>query len=517
MTSLIFVLIVILVGVVIFLARSFVKVPDGQVGVVYKRFGPPDKHPFKIQVGAGSGYQAVTLMANRFYLRPSWLYRVKFVPRTYVPASTIGVVLAKDGALPPPHRTLGKPVPCNYFQDAQAFLLGGGEQGRQLEILPGGAYYDINPYVFEVLTVATIGKGRYDLTAQQLIEIHVPEGSTGVVITREGKPSEEGSVGPVVPGHHSFQWPSVFLHNGGRRGAQAETLSHGGLYRINPWFARVVIIPTRDLILEWTRRPKSPENFDVALDQIRINVEGYWLRFDMSQTIRIPSRSAPVLVSRFGELDAASRAAGQRSDRAPVQRFVEKVLGRTVEGYFQSVASGYKALEFIANHNEVRLQVETKIRQALAEWGVIAVLTTLNEFEPEERPLHDLLQALAAERHQRPILELERENALLRAERDRIQIEVDKDRAKIQLQAKIELLGHDRAALEVFLAHLATMKVPNVISSGGGAEELLQYLPLTIANNMINSALNGADETVRADASVGPAPTAEPIEPPPSP
>ncbi len=204
-----------------------------------------------------------------------------------------------------------------------------------------------------------------------------------------------------------------------------------------------------------------------------------------------------------------------------MQRFVEKVLGREVESYFQSTASGYEALEFIDHHRQVRLEVERSIQQALAEWGVVAVGTTLSEFEPEGTTLDEFRRQLANERdqrrlleHQHRLLELEIRNEQLRADRERIRIGPDLDRAKIELQAKIDQLGTDRAAAALFLDKLAQMRVPNVISSGGGAEELLQHLPLAAALNVINSALTQTDPatplaaTLNVDVTTG----AEPPE-----
>src|SRR5262249_22961288 len=161
------------------------------------------------------GPQAVTLRADRFYLLPSLLFRVTYVDRTVVPQGTIGVVVARAGAPPAPEQSLCRHVGGGLVQGGPAVLLRGGRVGRQVGSVPGGEY-DINPLLFEVITVDTIGAGRYDLTADDLREISIPVGTTGVVVTRVGAaPSDEasGSVGQVVPGHASFQLPWVFLDN----------------------------------------------------------------------------------------------------------------------------------------------------------------------------------------------------------------------------------------------------------------------------------------------------------------
>ncbi len=482
----------------IYLASSIHRVPTGYVGVVHRRYGP--SHPddrFKVRTGGSVGPQAAVLEADRVYFRPRLFYRVVYVRQTYVAPGTIGVVVANAGNPPPPHRMLSRHVDCDYFQDGRAFLLGGGQMGRQPAILPGGAFYDINPLLFEVLTVHTIGGGRHGLSAVDLMEISVPEGTTGVVIALEGETPDEddGAAERRVPGHESFQLPSVFLENRGQRGVQEETLSHGSVYRINPWFARVILIPTRDLILEWTRREKKPStNFDAPLDQIVVSVEGHRLQFDMTQTIRIPAQAAPRLVGRFGEQVTDPFGTSATSNTVPVQRFVEKVLGSTVEGYFHATASQYQVLEFISRRDEVRLELEDRVRQALAEWEVQAVRTTLGEFMPLDQEVGELQRAIAAERERQQELKHRAENAALEAEIDQTRISTDRDRRKlgvVELEERIRLLGREPVALERYLAKFSKMKVPEFV--GADAGQLLQYLPLPVALDMINRVLSRAE------------------------
>jgi|HubBroStandDraft_1064217.scaffolds.fasta_scaffold10077_5 hypothetical protein len=253
---------------------------------------------------------------------------MKHAPVTIVSPGTIGVVVALDGTIPLAGQRLSLSVDCDSFQDDDKFLLNGGQIGRQPDVLRSGAY-QINPQLFEVLTVNTIGAGKYGLTADDLQEIRIPEGSAGVVVTLEGAASRQDynfTLGRQIAGHSYFQDAAVFLRNGGERGCQIETLD-SGFYRINPWFARVFVVPCRDLILEWSDDPpKPPDNFDAELRAIRINVEGHALHVMMSQHIRIPRSSAPLLVQRFGELGTTMPGVTDSAGRAAVRRFVEKCL-----------------------------------------------------------------------------------------------------------------------------------------------------------------------------------------------
>ncbi|HEY6424915.1 MAG TPA: SPFH domain-containing protein [Pseudonocardiaceae bacterium] len=483
-------LVVVVAGGVVVLVTGIYSVQLEKFGVVYRRFGRahPGDGPFEVSVHGSPGFQAETLKANRRYLRPRLLFEVEDFPRIHVPAGTIGLVVAKVGAPPPLTRTLGKHVECDYFQDGRAFLLGGGQKGRQLGVLPGDASYAINPKIFDVIAVDTVGAGRDDLTAADLMEIGIPEGTTGVVVVSEGEnpDDDEGVIGRCVPGHEHFQLPSVFLDNKGQRGVQEETLNRGGVYRINPWFASVELIPTRLIVLEWTKRARPDNNFDAMLDQIRVCIEGHWLRCDVSQIIRIPAKAAPRLVSLLGQ---------QENDKSnpdkplPVRRLVDRVLSPLVEGYFNAAAGGQTILDFLANYNQVRMDLEEVVRAALADWDIEAVRTTLSEFVPEDTSLDEFRRRVAMERDRGQELVHQHENVIAEKEIEELRLDTEQRRAQLELQGQIDLLGEDAVRLKIYLEGLANISVPQVVS--GEADALLKYMPLPIAQDMIVKALRG--------------------------
>jgi hypothetical protein len=390
--------------------------------------------------------------------------------------------VAKDGAPPPLTRTLSRHVECDNFQDGRTFLLNGGQRGRQPGVLPGDASYAINPELFEVITVDTIKAGLDDLTAAGLREIRIPEGTTGVVITYEGEASDEHyrTLGRRVLGHQSFQLPSVFLDNQGQRGVQEETLSSGGIYRINPWFAQVELVPTRVLVLEWKKGNKPAGNFDAKLDQIRINIEGHWLRFDLSQTIRIPAKAAPRLISEFGQQEAG------KPDSNPVRRFVDRVIGPLVQGYFQINFAEYKIDSFVTQTREICIELENMVRQSLKEWDIEVIRTELHEFEPEGATLDELRKRITETRLREQELKHMQENAEIEQQIEERKLVTEEQRRKLDailLQEEIRLLGEDNVKMKVFLAELAKFNVPTVVA--GNAESLLGYMSLPFAQDLI--------------------------------
>lgn len=496
--------------------KGLYTVPDGMVGIVYRQFGHHPDDRYRVRTYGSAGPQAETLEANRRYWLPPLLVSVRYVAQTFVPDGTIGLVEAKAGAVRPPGRRLCNYVECDYFQDGVAFLRGRGEQGRQPGVLPGGAYYSINTELFDVTTVETLasvpaapGKTAAAwnldddrLTAAHLQEIPVLVGTTGVVIVLDGQPPEEEpdpfgpvvALGPVVPGHDSFRRPWVFLAGGGHRGVQEETLAEGGSYAINPWFARVVLVPTRELHLEWTKKTdEKPDNLDSALEQIVVDIEGHRLSLEMSQVLRIPAKAAPRLVRRFGETAARPPQPGDVTIKpAPVQRFVERVLGSAVAGYFTALVGRYTILEFIKEYDKVRLELQYQVTAALRQWEVVAGATVLAEFESEDREINDLRRRIVEAREKKKIAEHDLESTKIEEKTERIRIKLHGERQVAEIRELAALLGPHQIAIERVAAHLANMRVPAYISGGGDlAEQILGLMPFANAKEMLNGLIQG--------------------------
>ncbi|MFI5939494.1 SPFH domain-containing protein [Streptomyces uncialis] len=495
-----------------------VHVPAGQIGLVVAaegakrdpgrvlgRFVECDNFqdgPAFLLGGGEQGRQLAILRGDSSYYINTALFQVEVVPRTYVEPGTVGLIIAKDGAIRPPDRPLGRYVECDNFQDGPAFLLGGGEQGRQLAILTGGTHYDINPYLFETITSSNVGRsdggGSDGLGTGQLKEIAIPVGHAGVVITLDGAEPDrtERRVGPIVKGHSSFRLPWIFLGSGGWRGVQEESLGEGSVYALNPWFVRVVLIPTRLLILDWSKKggSQADNNYDAALDRISVNVQGHRLQVELRQTLNIPEAAAPRLVSEFGD-SSSSGVGGLVNNPAPVQRFVERVLGGAVDTYFNGIAAESTVEEFLTGYAGIRTDLGAQVRNALAAWGVEAASTNLGEFESLDGDLDKARKRVFEAQTRTQELEEQKKNAHLKADIRHIELAAERERMlldSVKLERKIELLGRDTVAMQLFLAELKHMKVPQIVS--GDAESLLQYLPMQRALELIDGAKRHAEQ-----------------------
>jgi hypothetical protein len=466
------------------------RVPNGMIGLQSRRFGRQTSGgSSRVSIGRGPGPQAEALRGNAFYFRSPFLYDIEYVPQTYVPSGTIGIVEAKAGMVSPPGTYIAPFIECKHFQDGEAFLRNGGQQGRQLEVLSTG-HYDINPHIFDVITVDNLADHpNLDLVEDDLRLIEIAVGETGVVITHLGSRIEQGQsgVGKPIPGHNSFQCPWVFLAYDGQLGVQSETLPPAGVYAVNPWFAHVVKVPTRNLILEWTKAAKSAVNLDVSLEQIVLDVQGYTVRLDMKQTLRIPDEAAPYLVRRFGDKVRRSRDSG----RTPVQEFVEKELAATVTGYFRRISARYQVLEFITKYDELSVELFREVRDALAPSGIQAVATTLDEFVCEPGDMNELRRSIALERHKVAELEAMLATSRLSAEIEQTKIELEAAHRRlelVQIQGLVDLLGPAQVATERILAKWVKMGVPQTIVSGANdemAKSILEAMPFTQARDML--------------------------------
>ncbi|MEO3843800.1 MULTISPECIES: SPFH domain-containing protein [unclassified Streptomyces] len=428
------------------------------------------------------GRQLATLPGDAsYYINPE-LFRVDFVPRTHVPDGTVGLVRAKVGQLRLPDQPFGRYVECDVFQDGDAFLLGGGEQGRQLAVLGGGASYDIHPDLFEVLTTENIGPGRQDgLTPGHLRYVNIPVGYVGVVVTLHGiePPPEDDVIGPVVPGHSNYRLPWKFLDGHGWRGVQQETLRQGGVYALNPWFARIVLIPTRLLTLEWKdKMPTEADNYDAELEQLIINIQGFLLKVNVTQTLQIPASAAPRLVSQFGGEVSRDGLGGLVIDPRPVQRFVERVLGGTVESYLTQVAASSTVEEYLTQQDDIRAELAARVRQNVAEWGITVSDTLVGLSVAQDSELDRIRRLPMTEAHRRRTLEEEVKSAQIHAQIRRIEIAVEREErglAVAELEALANLLGPEVASVQALLAEVKDMRVPDVIS--GDAAMMGQFMP----------------------------------------
>jgi hypothetical protein len=464
-----------------------VIIPPDSVGIVHALLGEPldtnqtvarpvlcqrfrDVGAF-LAGGGQQGPQVEVLPGGSHAIHPE-VFEVRVVKRVTVPMRSVGLVKANVGAIMSPGHTLATYVECDHFQDGVAFLAGGGEQGIQQAVLPGGSNFAINPVMFDVITVDTVEETTLDLSADDLRLESVDAEDVGVVIVTESRvrgdddSDDSDAPAPVVPGHDHFQRPWVFLANGGRVGPQSEVLPGGSTYAINPLFARVVHIPTRELILSWRAKDADADRYDSALQPVELTIEGFKLWVELTQTLAIPKRSAPILVKRFGEDADEDGDTGHRKPAA-VKRLVARVLGPVVQGYFNEVAARYQIEDFIRSQETVRNELFDQVFKALEELWVEARLTTIVSVKFESDEINAEFRKLADLRHEVRLLEQQLSVEKVRNKVIEEQLKAERAKLAASEEVLIDLFGREHRRRERELDRIIRAPVPQMIVAGG--------------------------------------------------
>jgi uncharacterized membrane protein YqiK len=398
-----------------------------QSGLVVKRFGPALASGRIIALNGEAGYQARLLSPGWHFGLWRWKYRVFKVPTIVVRPGEIALIVAADGAPMPSEHVLGKSVPCDDFQDAEAFLARGGERGRQLAMLTAGTYR-INPALFEVVTTASASKAG--MSANDLRVYQVQPERVGIVTALDGRPITAGDLaGPTVPGHESFQRGQAFIDAGGCRGLQEEVVLSGS-WNLNPWLVqveqvplvevpigyvgvvvsyvgrehvdvsgdafthgdlvergrkgvwmepllpgkhplntrvmKVELVPTTNIVLNWAQQTEA-HHYDARLSSIVVRSrDGFSFSLDVSQIIHIGMRNAPRVISRVGSM----------------QNLVDHVLQPTVGNYFRNSAQQVTVLEFLSARSERQRHAFEDIRKAIEAYDVECIDTLVGDIAP---------------------------------------------------------------------------------------------------------------------------------------
>ena len=226
--------------------RKFLVIPPNMVGVIRAITGAPipsgnfmaksvacdlfqDGEAF-LRNGGEKGPQLDILPEGEYRINPL-LFEVTVVDAIMIADHEVGYVESIAGQpVTRPGGNFGSPVPCDSFQDAQAFIKNGGQKGPQLNFLVPG-FYRINTILFKV-------------EKRPITEI--PGGKVGLIEATDGARIPEGRLLALkVPGHNNFFDGEAFVANGGEKGRQLDVLMPGR-YRINPALFKVIAV------VDWT-------------------------------------------------------------------------------------------------------------------------------------------------------------------------------------------------------------------------------------------------------------------------
>ncbi|MEI6140550.1 MAG: SPFH domain-containing protein [Mariniphaga sp.] len=414
---------------------GMVLVPEDKIGLVTKKFvllGANKELPDGriIATKGEAGFQAKALAPGIYFGKWFWQYSISMQSFIVIPEGKIGLILAKDGEAIPTGNILAQQVDSDSYQDAEKFLINGGQRGRQTSYITAGSYR-INTMLFQVSITEMI---------------RIQESMVGIVTTLDGLPIEASQIaGKLVDGHNNFQNFDGFIKNGGNRGLQPQVIlagsynlnpwavqieeipmteipigyvgvvisyigqegkdltgndfKHGnivekgckgvwleplgpGKYPINKYIMKVELVPTTNLVLNWATARSEAHNLDKNLSTITVrSKDGFPFNLDVAQIIHVPSTEAPKVIARFGNM----------------VNLVSQVLEPTIGNYFRNSAQDSDVIAFLSTRKERQDSAKSHIKKVLDEYNVNAVDTLIGDIVPPDTLMKTLTDRKIAE------------------------------------------------------------------------------------------------------------------------
>lgn len=369
------------------------------------------------------------------------------------------------------------------YQNAQKFLELEGYKGLQEEVLQEGDW-NLNPWFVEV---------------EQVPLTIIEQEEVGVVISFVGE--EYGDQEPVSDDQEPVsddQEQSLYqLVSKGYKGVYKEPLT-AGKYPINTRIKTVKLVPTTQIILNWSDDEKDNSNYDHELKKMKlISYDGYEIYVQFTQIIRIAADNAPKMICLVGSSTGEDKIyvtddSGKVVKKYPaIRNLVSRVLTKVVSSYFQQAATGKTAMEFQEKRRELQDAAQGYIEQRLKKISVEGCGTVVDTIDlpPEldeyrQRLEKQKQEAKEAQEESKTILKIEKAKAQIEQLRldtyqKRLDIEIfQKERISLieinALKEKIAALNPELyAQIETqgkWAEAMAQMKIdyPQIMMTGGG-------------------------------------------------
>lgn len=399
---------------------GIILISQDSIGVVTKKFRIFGKTSLPdgtlIALNGEAGIQADTLPPGLHLGFWPWQFAVEHAKFTEIPEGHVGIVEARDGVGIHPGRTFAKAIDCDSFQNARAFLTGGGQRGSQIDVIRPGVYR-INTSLFSVRLSRAL---------------RIPDNKVGLVTTNDGRPLSDGEIaGPVVTGHDKWQNGQAFIEAGGFKGRQEEIVQSGtyfhnpefvqvelvdlvnvpigyvgvvnafvgrepvieegtvhdnqanivkqgekgvwdraldpGRYAINTYTHKIEMVPTTNIVLNWAGAKTDSHDLDRNLSTITVrSQDGFAFNLDVSQIIHISPAEASKVIARFGS----------------VRNLVSQVLEPLIGNYFRNSAQEADILAFLSKRTEQQKLAKEAIDEAIKGYSVQSVDTLIGDIVP---------------------------------------------------------------------------------------------------------------------------------------
>ena len=228
--------------IVLFVVSGLFLIAENQVGILTRKMFGEKMPPGQVIAREGQIGVLATVLNPGLYWRFPVFWAIEKAPLIELAEDEVATVEAIDGRPLPKGRLLGDEVECNQFQDAEAFLKGGGFKGPQVAILRPGKYR-INIFAFRL---------------ERAKAVAIPPEQIGIVTALDGRPlpprfilappeaPPPGAAPTWTLTHNYFQDGQAFINGGGYRGPQIPTLQPGKYY-INPLLYSVDLVAIQEI------------------------------------------------------------------------------------------------------------------------------------------------------------------------------------------------------------------------------------------------------------------------------
>jgi len=260
---------------------------------------------------------------------------------TQIEPDRVGIVTVLDGAPIESGEIAGPAFPGHdNFQNARAFIDGGGRRGLQEQVLLSGSW-NLNPWFAQV---------------EQVPMLSIPIGSVGVVISFVGLAHEDVS---------GVSFKHGDLVHVGHKGVWVSPL-YPGKHPVNTRVMKVELVPTTNIVLNWANRSEA-HHYDEKLSSITVRSrDGFAFNLDVSQIIHVGALDAPKVISRVGSM----------------QNLVDHVLQPIVGNYFRNSAQHHTVLDFLSARSDRQTEAASHIRTAIGAYDVQAIDTLIGDITP---------------------------------------------------------------------------------------------------------------------------------------
>jgi len=378
-------------------STSFVRVPDGHLGQLFRVYGGGSLTEGRIVAVHGENGPQAGILTPGFH--PWLLVNVLYDVDTNnlevsIPKGKVGILTAKDGASLRAGQAFADPFPAKFgFQmlDAEIFLLNGGQRGPQLSVLTPGKYR-LNRYLWDITEVdAKEVKAGFVGVVKSNVHADVDLGTLKAdkpgkcEFTSTGKPEEKGRLdAPTVPvgcvgvwdkslqpGQYYFN-PEAFALTEIDTRAQVWTYA-GGYRRAN---ISLTVDAKGDIVQNRTEVevPKDKDNADVA---VFVKMEGWDVPLELRVVAQVSPADASCVVAGVGTLRQVEDRVLTPSIRAitrdvaggsyeiteaKVEENGKPILDKDGKPIFVTVNRPTKVLDLINQRPLIEGEIERRIR-----------------------------------------------------------------------------------------------------------------------------------------------------------